>query len=271
MSGPDDFADEVRQNICRIGEDREFLGLSRVWIREAIRNRYAHNFSWLGRPIMQVPQDTYAIQEILWKVRPDLVIETGVAHGGSLVLSASLLALLDYCDAARAGERIEPRASGRRVIGVDIEIRSHNRRAIESHPMAHLIELVEGSSVEPGIVAEIRARARAYQRTVVFLDSNHTHDHVLAELEAYAPLTSLGSYCVVWDTGVENLPPQFYEDRPWGKGNNPKTAAREYLRRLSDPGRAGTDGLPLHFEVDALIENKLVITASPEGFLRRIP
>ncbi len=147
-----------------------------------------------------MPQDTYAIQELIWSCRPDLVIETGIAHGGSLIMSASMLAMLDYCDAAAAGTTLDPRASRRKVVGIDIDIRAHNRVGIESHPLAHKITLLQGSSVAPEIVDEVKAIAKGYDRIMLFLDSNHTHEHVLAELEAYAPLTTKGSYCVVWDT-----------------------------------------------------------------------
>lgn len=252
------FSVEVLENIESIAKDRDFLGLSNIWIRESIRHNYAHNFSWLGRPIMQIPQDIYAIQELIWNVRPDLVIETGIAHGGSLILSASMLALLDYCDAIEEGTTLDPQKSKRRVLGIDIEIRSHNRAAIEAHPLRHLIKMIEGSSVAPDVVEQVMALAKDYKKVLVFLDSNHVHDHVLAELRNYAPLTSVGSYCVVWDTGIEDLPENFYTNRPWGKGNNPKTAVWEYLK--------STD----IFEIDKLIEQKLLITASPDGFLKRI-
>ena len=258
MSQINDFAMEVQRNIELAGKDRDFLGLSNIWIRQAIQYNYAHNFTWLGRPILQVPQDIYAVQEIVWNVKPDLIIETGIAHGGSLILSASLLACLDYCEAVERGGVLDPRESRRRVIGIDIEIRAHNRRAIETHPMAHLIEMIEGSSIDEDVIHYVRDVAKNYHRILVFLDSNHTHDHVLAELEAYAPLTSIGSYCVVWDTGLEDLPENFPTNRPWGKGNNPKTAVFAYLKK--------TDC----FEIDKSIQNKLMITASPEGFLRRV-
>jgi cephalosporin hydroxylase len=266
----DRFADFVANNIAEIGKDKDFIGLSNVWNREAIRYHYAQNFTWLGRPIIQVPQDIYAIQEIIWKIKPDLIIETGIAHGGSLILSASMLALLDYCEAMTTRSALTPGESRRRVLGIDIDIRSHNRLAIESHPMSHLIEMIEGSSIAPEVTRQVRAKANGYGNILVFLDSNHTHEHVLAELEAYAPLVSSGSYCVVWDTGVEDLPAGFCTDRPWGKGNNPKTAVWEYLQRLRSDGRMGLDGKPLHFEYDKIIEHKLAITASPDGFLRRI-
>lgn len=264
------FAELVRGNIARMSEDRDFYGLGNIWIRESIRHKYAQNFSWLGRPIIQVPQDIYAIQELIWRVRPDLVIETGIAHGGSLVMSASMLALLDYCDAVETGRPLDPRQSKRRVLGIDIDIRPHNRAEIEAHPLAHLIETIQGSSIAPEVVTRVREVAKGYGKVLVFLDSNHTHDHVFAELEAYAPLTSAGSYCVVWDTGVEDLPDGFCTDRPWGKGDNPKTATWEYLRRLRDEGGTGADGSSLCFEIDNEVEHKLVITASPDGFLKRI-
>ena len=270
MSQQAAFAASVRQNITGLTEDGDFKGMTNIWLREAIRHNYAMNFSWLGRPIIQVPQDIYALQELIWQVKPDLIVETGIAHGGSLVMSASMLALLDYCEAAAEGKPLDPRQSHRAVVGIDIDIRPHNRSGVESHPLAHLIRMIEGSSVAGDVVDQVKAMAQGYQRVLVCLDSNHTHDHVLAELEAYAPLVSPESYCIVWDTGVEDLPGGFCQDRPWGKGNNPKTAAREYLQRLASGDVPAADGGPLRFEVDSIIENKLMITAAPDGFLRRI-
>jgi len=270
MADPISHEDFVKHNISRAGADPDFRGLTNIWLREAIRHNYAQNFNWLGRPIIQIPQDMYAIQELIWRIKPDLVIETGIAHGGSLILSASMLALLDYSEAVESGGVVVPRQSKRRVIGVDIDIRPHNRSAIETHPMAHMIELIQGSSTAAEIVDRVRSRARDFKRVLVFLDSNHTHDHVLAELEAYASLVSRDSYCVVWDTGVEDLPEGFVTDRPWGKGNNPKTAVLEFLRGLQGEGRKSSTGEPLHFEIDKMLEYKIVITASSDGFLRRI-
>jgi cephalosporin hydroxylase len=258
MTKQDEFLAEVSMNIEQMGRDKDLHALTWLWIKGIIPYNYAHNFSWLGRPIMQVPQDIYIMQEIVWKVKPDFVIETGIAHGGSLIMSASMLALLDYCEAVDHETALDPRKSRRRVLGVDIEIRPHNREAIEAHPMSHLIEMIEGSSVAPDVVNQVKTIARGYEKILVFLDSNHTHDHVLAELRAYAPLVSVGSYCVVWDTGIEDLPENFCSNRPWGKGNNPKTAVYEYLK--------STDC----FEIDELIHHKLMITAAPDGFLRRV-
>lgn len=238
-----DYRQEKQQRIAGFADDAEFRALSQRWRTMALERKYMNNFSWLGRPMIQLPMDAMAMQELIWTVKPDLVIETGVAHGGSVVLSASMLELLGQ------GE----------VLGVDIEIRAHNRHAIESHPLAHRIRLIEGSSVAPEVVAQVRAAAAGKQRVLVFLDSNHTHDHVLAELNAYADLVSVGSYCVVFDTFVEDMPEDYvWTDRPWGKGDNPKTAVWEYLR--SHP----------EFLIDKSIEDKLLVTSAPDGFLRRV-
>lgn len=252
------FEREVQQRIASNAEDKTLKNSAQAFMLASIIPRYSYNFFWLGRPIIQYPQDIVAIQEIIWEQKPDLIIETGIAHGGSLILSASMLALIDYCEAIDQGKILDPLGSRRRVVGVDIEIRPHNRVAIEAHPMAHLIEMIEGSSVAPNVVEQVKAVAKGYKKVLVFLDSNHTHDHVLAELKAYAPLTSVGSYCVVWDTIIEDLPEGFCPNRPWGKGNNPKTAVYEYLK--------STDC----FEIDKAIEHKLLITAAPDGYLRKI-
>lgn len=251
------FASERDERIVFNGTDSSFASLSRDWLQASMQRKYVYNFDWLGRPIIQYPQDIVAMQELVWQVRPDLVIETGIAHGGSLVLSASLLAMLDMCDAIEAGTTFDPRQSRRKVIGIDIDIRAHNRAAIESHPMASRIHMVQGSSIAPETIAAVRAASAGYQRVLVLLDSMHTHDHVLAELDAYAPLVTPGSYCVVFDTFVEDMPPGFFDDRPWDVGNNPKTALRQWLLSHSE------------FEVDASWPNKLMVTVAPEGFLRR--
>ncbi|MCK5145247.1 cephalosporin hydroxylase family protein [bacterium] len=258
MNPINDFKADVQRNLDAISNDRDFLGLSNIWIREAIRYNYAHNFQWLGRPIIQIPQDIYAIQELVWEVKPDLIIETGIAHGGSLIMSASMLAMLDYCDAVEMGKPLNPVDSERLVLGIDIDIRSHNREAIEVHPMTHLIKMIEGSSIADDTVHQVHEIAQNYDKILIFLDSNHTHDHVLSELMSYAPLTSVGSYCVVWDTGIEDLPQDFCSDRPWDKGNNPKTAVYEYLKSTNC------------FKIDKSFNNKLLITAAPDGYLRRI-
>ena len=223
-----------------------------------MQRKYVYNFDWMGRPIIQYPQDMAAVQELIWAVRPDVVIETGVAHGGSLVLSASMLAMLDMCDAIQSGTTIDPRQSARKVIGIDIDIRAHNRAAIEAHPMASRIRLVQGSSVDPAVIAQVRAQVELGQCVIVFLDSMHTHEHVLAELTAYAPLVTPASYCVVFDTFVEDMPPNFFSDRPWDVGNNPKTAVVQWSKTHPE------------FVNDAQWEQKLMVTVAPGGFLQRL-
>lgn len=251
------FQAEVAANIAGLKADADVRALSRIWLREITRHKYAYNFTWMGRPLIQFPQDMSAMQELVWEVRPDLIIETGIAHGGSLIMNASLLALLDYADAAAQGGTIDPSRPKRRVLGVDIDIRQHNRQAIEAHPMAPSITMVQGSSIDPATVAHVREIASRYSRVLVCLDSNHTHDHVLAELNAYAPLVTPGSYCVVFDTLIEDMPEEFFGSSSWGHGDNPKTAAREFLASNPD------------FEVDEDMEAKLLITVAPGGYLRR--
>ena len=200
-----DFEQEVSRRIEAIAHNDHLVDSAKEFLRSSIEPQYSYNFAWMSRPIIQYPQDMVAVQEVIWSVRPDLVIETGIAHGGSLILSASMLALLDMADAIEAGTTIDPAVSQRKVLGVDIDIRAHNRAAIEAHPMASRIEMIQGSSVAKDVVEHVRAIASGYQRVLVCLDSNHTHEHVLAELQAYAPLTSVGSYCVVFDTIVEDV------------------------------------------------------------------
>jgi len=271
MDPAEQFRREGAANVGRMAQDGAPARAAMDFLLATTPYKYAYNFAMLGRPIIQLPQDMVALQEVIWQVRPDLIIETGIAHGGSLVLSASMLALLDYCDAAQAGRTLDPRAPGRRVLGIDIEIRPHNRSAIESHPLAHKIEMIEGSSVDPGVVKRVAGIAAQYPAVMVCLDSNHTHEHVLAELDAYAPLTSPGSYCCVFDTVIEDLPAGSFPDRPWDKGDNPKTAVHEYLRRLEDGTHMGSDGQPLHFEIDRHIQDKLLVTVAPDGYMRRSP
>jgi cephalosporin hydroxylase len=251
------FNQERQERLTSYASDTEFQGLSRQWLEESMRRQYVYNFDWMGRPIIQYPQDMVAVQELIWSVRPDVIIETGIAHGGSLVLSASMLAMLDMCDAIQLGTSFDPRVSARRVIGVDIDIREHNLAAISAHPMASRIKMVQGSSVAPSVIAQVKDLVNEAKHVMVFLDSMHTHDHVLAELGAYAPLVTQGSYCVVFDTFVEDMPPKFFADRPWDVGNNPKTAVNQWL------------GTHPEFEIDLSYQNKLMVTVAPGGFLKR--
>ncbi len=251
------FTASCTEQIRAQGSDERVRAATHEWMVATQPHQYSYHFSWLGLPVIQYPPDIVAVQELIWKIKPDLIIETGIARGGSLLLSASVLALIELADAAEAGEMVDPSAPSRHVIGIDVDIREHNRAAIESHPLASRILMIEGSSTAPEVVAEVRERASDAERVLVFLDSNHTHEHVLAELHAYAPLVSFGSYCVVFDTIIEDMPGDTYPDRSWGPGDNPKTAAREYL--ASHP----------EFTVDRTIDNQLLISVAPEGFLKR--
>jgi cephalosporin hydroxylase len=257
--------------IAAQSSDPQLLGLSHAWITAANALKYSFHFAWMGRPIIQYPQDIVALQELVWRIRPQLIVETGIAHGGSLMLSASMLALLDYCDAVESGQHLDPHnPSGRRVVGIDIDIRAHNRAAIEAHPLAHRIIMVEGSSIAAETVAQVAKLAAGRSPVMVILDSNHTHDHVLAELEAYAPMTSQDSYCCVFDTLIEDLDGAVWPGRSWSKGNNPRTAIRAYLQSLKEAQRLGADGTPLRMRVDEHITDKLLISVAPGGFLHRI-
>ena len=243
-----DFLADVAQEIEGMGRDVDAQSLSRQWMVETLKHKYTYHFSWMGRPIIQSPQDILAVQEIIWSVKPDLIIETGIAHGGSLIFSASLLELNAICGGPQDAQ----------VLGIDIDLRAHNRSAIETHPIARRIVMVEGSSVAPEVISEVKVKAAGKRSVLVLLDSNHTHDHVLAELEAYAGLTRAGSYCVVFDTAIEDMPGDTFSGRPWGKGNNAKTATWEFLKRHPE------------FEIDKSIQHKLLITVAPDGYLKRL-
>ncbi|MBU3989059.1 MAG: cephalosporin hydroxylase family protein, partial [Gammaproteobacteria bacterium] len=224
-----EFLEECQSRVSSY-PDSEIMRAAAEFMRASTQPKYSYNFSWMGRPIIQYPQDMVAMQELIWQIKPDLIIETGIAHGGSLIFSAAMLALLDMTEAIDGGVSISPKESRRKVLGIDIDIRAHNRTAIEAHPMASRIQMIQGSSIAPDIIEQVKQVAAGYQRILVCLDSNHTHEHVLAELQAYASLTSIGSYCVVFDTVVEDMPAEMFPDRPWGPGNNPKTAVWEYLK-----------------------------------------
>lgn len=253
-----DFETEVKNRLAVVPDKKEMCNAAERFMVASTIPKYSYNFFWLGRPIIQYPQDIVAMQELIWEVKPDLIIETGIAHGGSLILYASMLAQLDMIDAIEDGASMDPRNSNRKVLGIDIDIREHNRIAIEEHPMFSRIQMIQGSSISPEIIDQVKEVAKNYGRILVCLDSNHTHDHVLAELKAYAALTSVGSYCVVFDTIIEDLPDDMFPDRPWGKGNNPKTAVWEYLKKSNQ------------FEIDKQMQNKLLITVAPDGYLKRI-
>lgn len=247
-----DFKENCNDQIHAQGQDQELLTLTSKWFSLANSHGYSYHFECLGRPLIQYPQDIMQLQELIFQVSPDLIIETGIAHGGSLVLSASMLCLLDVM------EGLDPRKSHRKVVGVDIDIRPHNRQALDAHPLRFKMELIEGSSIDPEIVQQVRMHAKGMDRVLVSLDSNHTHQHVLAELNAYADLVTIGSYCIVFDTIIEDLPPGSFPDRPWDIGDNPKTAVHEWLKLHSE------------FKIDKDIDNKLLISVAPDGYLRRV-
>ena len=242
MSEIDKFAQEVAGNIQRLGQSQSMQKSGMDFVSESAKYNYSYNFSWMGRPVIQYPQDMVAMQEIIWDVKPDLIIETGIAHGGSLIMYASFLKLIGHGH----------------VLGIDIDIRQHNRVEIEKHPMFNRITLLEGSSTSDDIVQQVRVFAQGYSKIMLVLDSNHAHDHVLEELDLYSPLVRKGSYCIVFDTVIEDMSECSFSDRPWGKGDNPKTAVWKFLK---DNDR---------FEIDKEIENKLLITVAPDGYLKCI-
>ncbi len=235
------FEEERKIEIEQMGKDKDFCQESAKWLQASVKQKYSYNFKWLGRPIIQYPQDMVAIQEIIWDTKPDLIIETGIAHGGSLIFHASILELL---------------GGKGQVVGIDIDIRSHNRSEIEKHPLYKRIAMVEGSSVDENTVAQAGKYAQGKESVMVILDSMHSHEHVLKELELYSPLVSKGCYLVVLDTVIEFLPVELYPGKPWGPGDNPYTAVHEFLKSNK------------RFVIDRPITDKLQITVAPDGYLR---
>lgn len=244
MSDPiTEFIEEKKQRIKSYASNQSLQAAAKTFNTESNKSQYSYNFTWMGRPIIQYPQDMIAMQEIIWEIKPDLIIETGIAHGGSLIYYASLLELIGN------GE----------VLGIDIDIRQHNRKEIEKHPMFKRIKMIEGSSIDEVIVDKVKEIADGNKKIVVCLDSNHTHEHVLNELKYYSPLVSVNSYIIVFDTIVEDLPEGYFsQKRPWGIGNNPRTAVDEFLKNNDN------------FIIDKSIDNKLLISVTPCGYLKRI-
>ena len=245
MSNPiQEFIDQRNARVSDNANNDKLLAAAEAFNIESNKAQYSYNFSWMGRPVIQYPQDMMAMQEIIWNLKPDLIIETGIAHGGSLIFYASLLELIGN------GE----------VLGIDIDIRKHNRDEIESHPMFKRIKMIQGSSIDPAIVAEVATHTNDKKRILVLLDSNHTHEHVLAELKMYSPFVSLNSYIIVYDTIVEKLPENYLpgHERPWGIGDNPMTAMHTFIEKNPQ------------FEIDKSINNKLLISVAPDGYLKRI-
>ena len=237
------FFAEVQDNIAGLREDGRVRQATLDWIDAIAPHKYTYNFTWMGRPIIQFPQDLAAMQEIIWSTRPDLIIETGIAHGGSLIFYASMLEVMGLDG---------------RVLGIDIDIREHNRAEIEAHPMYHRIDMIQGSAIDDDIAEQVRKAAAGAQRTMVVLDSNHTHAHVLRELELYSPLVTKGCYLVVFDTLIEDMPAGSFPDRPWDKGDNPKTAVNAFLQTNNQ------------FQVDESFDAKLQISVAPGGYLKHV-
>lgn len=245
MSNPiQEFIEQRRSRIDANGNNEKLLQAAQEFNVESNKAQYSYNFSWMGRPIIQYPQDMIAMQEIIWSIKPDLIIETGIAHGGSLIFYASLLELIGK------GE----------ILGIDIDIREHNRKEIEKHPMYKRINMIQGSSIDPAVVAQVKSYAEGKKTVLVTLDSNHTHEHVLAELNMYSPFVSVNSYIVVYDTIVEKLPVNYLPGhiRPWGIGDNPLTALSTFIKENPQ------------FEIDQHINNKLLISVAPDGYLKRV-
>jgi len=242
MNEIEKFKLECQENIDLQGKNASLKKATSEFLKESIDSRYSYNFTWMGRPIIQYPQDMVIMQELIWQVKPDLIIETGIAHGGSLIFYASILELIGKGD----------------ILGIDIDIRDHNRKEIESHPMAKRITMIQGSAIDPSVVEKVKEHAKGKKTVMVCFDSNHTHDHVLEELKAYSDLTTVGSYCVVFDTVVEDLPKGVYNDRPWEVGSNPKTAVFEFLKTNDN------------FVIDKSIDNKILISVAPDGYLKRV-
>jgi len=259
MNNIEKFEKECNEEIAFMGKNKEIKNLSNQYLKKLNKLKYSYHFKHLGRPIIQYPQDIVAIQEIIWEVKPDLIIETGIAHGGSLILSASMLSLIDISEAIQSNSSINPNESKRKVLGIDIDIRDHNRIEIEKHPMSSMIQMIQGSSTDSQIINKVHEIAKNYNKILVCLDSNHTHEHVLNELNAYANLTSLNSYCIVMDTVIEDIGDDYdWNNRNWTVGNNPKTAVHEFLKSNNN------------FEIDKSIDNKLLISVAPDGYLKRI-
>ncbi len=243
---------QERKHILNVQESNDVLNHhSCNFLSESAKTKYSYSFDWLGRPIIQYPQDIVALQQIIFQTNPDLIVETGVAHGGSLILSASIFALLDLKDGILPGSK----ESKRKVVGIDIDIRKHNLSAIKSHFLSSYIILIEGSSIDGATIGKVKSISSNHERIQVVLDSNHTHDHVKKELEAYSPMVTPGNYCIVMDTLIENVDSNTYPDRPWGKGDNPLTAVRSFLDKDDT------------FVVDKNVDSSLLISVAKEGYL----
>ena len=237
------FKKRVNKNIKFMSKDTNLRKKSIDWMLHADKYKYTYNYRWMGIPIIKFPNDILALQEIIWKVKPDLIIETGIAHGGSIVFSATMLELI---------------GKNGLVIGVDIDIRKHNRIEIEKSKFHNRIKMLEGSSVSNRIIKKIKTFIKPNSKVMVFLDSNHTYMHVKREIELYSKLVTKNSYLVVEDTFTEFFPKNYFNNRPWDVGNNPLTAIKEFLKKNKN------------FKIDKNLNDKLSITETFDGYLKKI-
>lgn len=246
MNDDKKFESRNKKLIKRMISDKDFLKLSKRWLLHSLKHEYSYHFRWLGRPIIQYPQDIIATQELIWQVKPDLIIETGIARGGSLIFSASILELIGKGS----------------VLGIDIDIRQHNKNAIQKHPLSKRIKMIQGSSIDAKVVNKINSIAKSKKQIMVFLDSNHTYDHVLNELELYSKFVKKGSYLIVFDTIVDDIPNRWWgvslPKRPWNKQNNAKQAVQEFISKNK------------RFVIDHSIEDKILLTVASSGYLKCI-
>ena len=242
IGGDEEFEQRNKKFINSMNKNKSLLKKSKDWIDNVFDYEYVYHFRWLGRPIIQFPQDMVAVQELIWKIKPDFIIESGIARGGSLIFYASILELLNHG----------------KIIGVDIDIRKHNRIEIENHTLFKRIKLIEGSSIDDSVIHKIKKIIKDKKKIMILLDSHHTEQHVLEELEKYSPFVRSGSYVVVFDTIIENMKKHHSENRPWNHGNNPKTAVTKFLKKNK------------RFKIDKEIQKKLLITSCPDGYLKCI-
>lgn len=255
MNDSIEFELRNREQIKKQGNSQKLNLLSSEWFEESVKTEYTYHFEWLGLPIIQMPQDLLAMQKIIWDTKPDLIIEMGVARGGSIIFYASLLKML----------KIGEPEKNCHVLGVDIDIREHNKESILSHPMSDIVTLFEGSSIDAVTIEYVKNFAAQFEKVLVVLDSNHTHEHVLEELKAFSPLVSVGSYCVVFDTVIDQLSNENFVNKQWDNTANPKTAVHEFLRSIEND-----NSIRLEFEIDRDIQSTLMLTVAPDGYLKRL-
>ena len=226
--------------IRKMNSDKKLLQKSKNWVNHVFDYEYVYHFRWLGRPIIQLPQDMIAVQELIWETKPDLIIESGIARGGSLIFYASILELLGHG----------------RIIGIDIDIRKHNKKEIKSHKLFKRISMLEGSSTDNKIFQKVKNIAKNKKKIMVLLDSNHSEEHVTMELKKYSEFVKKGNYLIVFDTMMEDMDKHHFNNRPWDHGNNPRTAVWNFLKENK------------RFKIDKNIQEKLLITSCPDGYLK---